>query len=149
NKPTHACVDQGCETKTCDAGMVCVKGACVDACKGAMCPGGAACMNGQCGEPQPTTATGAGGSTGVFVGAGGDSGPAGGGGGAGVGPAGGGGWGAGHVNLPTERGCGCEVPGQATGRFAAASPLLLLVALASRRRRPVRASARAGRRPAR
>jgi MYXO-CTERM domain-containing protein len=46
-------VDTGCENATCQAGQVCVAGACVDACEGAVCPGGAECVNGQCGPSNP------------------------------------------------------------------------------------------------
>jgi MYXO-CTERM domain-containing protein len=61
-----ACVDNGCDTLTCNTGQVCSKGACMDACAMAKCPGGATCSNGQCGTPPPPPPpTGAGGGTGT------------------------------------------------------------------------------------
>jgi MYXO-CTERM domain-containing protein len=51
--PSGKCVDTGCDTQTCQAGQVCVQGACKDACEGAVCPGGVACTGGQC-APPPT-----------------------------------------------------------------------------------------------
>ncbi len=42
------CVDMGCETMTCGAGMVCTAGACVDACAGVVCPLGQRCDAGAC-----------------------------------------------------------------------------------------------------
>jgi MYXO-CTERM domain-containing protein len=45
------CVDAGCEKVTCEAGQVCVQGACKEGCDGAVCPGKAACVDGQCQAP--------------------------------------------------------------------------------------------------
>ena len=41
-------VDAGCENVTCDAGLRCVDGACVDACAAVTCPVGAECRAGRC-----------------------------------------------------------------------------------------------------
>ena len=42
------CVDSGCETQTCGAGMICRAGSCVDACQGVVCPLGQECRMGAC-----------------------------------------------------------------------------------------------------
>jgi hypothetical protein len=47
--PTEGhCVDPGCESMTCGAGMVCAHGACIDGCLGVTCPLGQLCQAGAC-----------------------------------------------------------------------------------------------------
>jgi hypothetical protein len=45
------CVDPACETVTCKAGEICLKGQCVGACDGVICPFGQSCVEGACVDP--------------------------------------------------------------------------------------------------
>lgn len=58
----NVCVDTGCESQTCAAGMHCSMGACVDACAGAACPRGQLCQMGAC-VADPNSGAGGGGGT--------------------------------------------------------------------------------------
>lgn len=64
------CTDPACDNVTCDPGLVCQLGACVDPCEGVVCPGGGQCINGSCTDPMgggtATSSTGSGG-TGIGV----------------------------------------------------------------------------------
>jgi MYXO-CTERM domain-containing protein len=54
---TGACVDTGCDVKSCAAGDTCVQGSCQSACAGVVCPGGAECRSGVCDEPSADSTT--------------------------------------------------------------------------------------------
>ncbi|HEV8245000.1 MAG TPA: hypothetical protein VGP93_04500, partial [Polyangiaceae bacterium] len=60
------------EALSCEGGMVCALGACVDPCAGAACPGGGACVSGQCTEPTGLEGT-AGDGGGIVINPGGPS----------------------------------------------------------------------------
>lgn len=45
------CVDPACVGITCEAGLACVDGGCVDACAGVVCPGAQTCRVGACVDP--------------------------------------------------------------------------------------------------
>jgi hypothetical protein len=45
------CVDQLCAAVTCDLGLTCSGGTCVDACNGVLCPTGEECQLGRCVDP--------------------------------------------------------------------------------------------------
>jgi MYXO-CTERM domain-containing protein len=139
------CVDDGCETMTCDTGQVCRNGACGDACQDALCPGGAACHNGVCDPPStglstspdggsPTGAAGQSGAGGGAAGTGAGEGGAGGAGGAGDATAD-----AGEPAVSTGRrgtiACGCATAGGSGAGGALATAALFVLALAIRRRR--------------
>lgn len=62
------CIDPACDDVTCDDGLLCQLGQCVDPCAGVVCPGGGVCTNGSCSDPVTgnTAAAASSGSGGTF-----------------------------------------------------------------------------------
>jgi len=138
---TAACVQDGCQSVTCDVATHCEGGVCVDNCQGATCPAGQLCQAGAC-VPDESASGGAGGASGSggslsfggqsFGGYGGSAGGIAGAAGSGGGslPLGG----RSGTSAAEGSGCGCSTPGTGRGQLRAVA-LLALLGWATRRRR--------------
>ena len=117
-----------CQDVTCDSGLTCVEGVCVDPCEGVVCPGGADCVNGFCEEPEGGEPTGSGG--GIVIGTAGTTSTPG---NPGSGASSSDGEGVGR-NVQNEAGCACRAAPRGS-MLGCALAAIALGALGVRRRR--------------